>query len=865
MHGKVNYTRRVLVMGRNNIYMAIILVLMLFLVSFGCRNVGPAGAFLDGAIDNLRSEGVLERPTSVLIVDVVGNGQVYVSQELYNEDFIEYQRGTEITLTAFPNEGSEFSRWEDSNGSVLSTDTSMNVVMDRDRTIRAVFEASPSLNIYWPDAGSLYQYVPDDPSSTLIYGITNLDGFSNYLIQSINLTHDMGQYEDGLWHWQEVINSMNFHWKAEKVNGDLKWRLYIDDTFIMEVISTELDGSKGDILEFVWEEGVLSLGGNWEKISDNEGTLELITLPGSEFNVRLDSDWEFMIDKIEYNIQEVATSINIEGDFRSSQTDDFEKRVFSAFWNPQGQGEWSLTTVDGCSLYDSIWPPKFHGGAGTQSDPYRVATAEHLDNIRDHLDKHFIQVADIDLGDPLWSQGEGWEPIGDLSDPFTGTYLGMYEGNQYKIKNLYIDRSSEYQGLFGFVRGATIKHMQLLDISITGGSFTGGVAGYSREFSYEDISVSGTIQGASPTGGITGLAEYGGITNTHSSADVNGGARTGGLVGYIYNSSTISYSSSTGNVSGGQDVGGLVGQISSGTINQSYSSGNVNATDMNSGGLVGTGGNINNSYSLSNVNGTTRVGGLLGSNGSITNSYAIGEVSGSSDLGGLIGWGHHGSSSATNSYWNTQTTNRNTSVGGGEGKITAEMIQQTTYENWDFADVWNIDEGQSYPYLIWQQDTSHNYPEDIYLFEEDFQSVDVGDIPDGWSRTHENWAVSNSDNAGGSSPEMRFNWTPSDTAVFMLITPTIDASFHNGLTLEFNQSVHDWAMGYTLKVQTSTDDGNTWNTVWTFDMVQFVDPETITIDLGHLDGETFKIAWVFDGDSFNINQWYIDDIRMESF
>lgn len=51
---------------------------------------------------------------------------------------------------------------------------------------------------------------------------------------------------------------------------------------------------------------------------------------------------------------------------------------------------------------------QFAGGSGTAEDPYLVATADHLNNVRDHLNKHFLQTADIDIGVPPWNEGEGW-------------------------------------------------------------------------------------------------------------------------------------------------------------------------------------------------------------------------------------------------------------------------------------------------------------------------------------------------------------------------------------------------------------------------------------------------------------------------
>lgn len=55
---------------------------------------------------------------------------------------------------------------------------------------------------------------------------------------------------------------------------------------------------------------------------------------------------------------------------------------------------------------------EFAGGSGTAGDIWLIATAWHLDNVRNyiggaHSDKHFKQIADIDLGMPPWNHGEG--------------------------------------------------------------------------------------------------------------------------------------------------------------------------------------------------------------------------------------------------------------------------------------------------------------------------------------------------------------------------------------------------------------------------------------------------------------------------
>ena len=107
------------------------------------------------------------------------------------------------------------------------------------------------------------------------------------------------------------------------------------------------------------------------------------------------------------------------------------------------------------------------------------------------------------------------------------------------------------------------------------------------------------------------------------------------------------------------------------------------------GGLVGwTGGSISTSYSLASVSATQNLGGLVGSKattGSITNSYSTGAVSLSSgsmtSIGGLLGESNAGTGTVSGSYWDTQTSGRQTSFGGSgaAGKTTSDLQSPTTY------------------------------------------------------------------------------------------------------------------------------------------------------------------------------------------
>jgi len=151
------------------------------------------------------------------------------------------------------------------------------------------------------------------------------------------------------------------------------------------------------------------------------------------------------------------------------------------------------------------------------------------------------------------------------------------------------------------------------------------------------------------------------------------------------------------------------------------------------------------------------------------------------------------------------------------------------------------------------------------IFAEDFTDVYTGEIPAGWAETvaFPNWYVDTSAYAGGISPEMVFSWSPSFIDTSRLISPEIDAAAYSSLELTFRQMVDNWDSynyPYVLKVQVSLDDGTSWADAWSLAPWGMILAETVTVDLSTYAGQSFKLAWVFSGDSYGINYWYIDDI-----
>ncbi len=366
-------------------------------------------------------------------------------------------------------------------------------------------------------------------------------------------------------------------------------------------------------------------------------------------------------------------------------------------------GTWQFTTGD-----------VFAGGSGTEIDPYQVATAEQLNSVRDFLDKHFIQTADIDLGVSPYNEDSGWEPIGGTG---AGAFTGSFDGNGNMILNLSIDHPDlSSVGLFRANAGKMIN-IKLYDADIKGESFAGALTGRNDENGIiENSNSTGILVSDHTSGGLVGL-NGGVIRFSGSSVDVSGIGSIGGLVGINgFGGALIEHSHATGNVIGILDepmsIGGLVGSNRGSTIRYSYATGSVKG-NSGVGGLVGNnrdnGAIIENAYSSGSVNAVgeemfiSDVGGLVGSNrfdAHIKQSYSFSAISGFTN-GGLVG---RNQATVLESYWDIEASGQ-TSSDAGIGLTTSEMKSQSTFTDagWDFDNVWQIDELQngsiSYPYL----------------------------------------------------------------------------------------------------------------------------------------------------------------------
>jgi hypothetical protein len=370
-------------------------------------------------------------------------------------------------------------------------------------------------------------------------------------------------------------------------------------------------------------------------------------------------------------------------------------------------------------------------GTGTEDDPFVICNSDDLNNIRNNLDANYILGKNIDISCYIDKSTEEWLPIGNENNIFSGNF----NGQNNTIKGLFINRpDTSYVGLFGHTSNSKIYNLNVIDANVIGNNYVGILTGNSEYTNLSNISTSGDLLGNTYIGGVLGFFLYsdgtnlkydilisynqtfsrgaGGIfgvgyfvnlINSSSFVDINFSTYAGGLIGYG-ECITISDSYSKRNIIVENNAGGIAGGDVDLTIEKSYSL--VSITGELIGGLIGESYNVNisNSYSLSDLNVTGNdAGGISGYilyPINLSNLYYAGKITNNdyNYVGGLVGYGE--GFTINDSYWDVNVSGQLTIYDNqGEGKTTSKMLIKSTYNNWDFVNIWRNKEGISYPFL----------------------------------------------------------------------------------------------------------------------------------------------------------------------
>jgi len=396
----------------------------------------------------------------------------------------------------------------------------------------------------------------------------------------------------------------------------------------------------------------------------------------------------------------VSMTVSGQGSGNDEDNDGIPDEVDS---DDDGDGLIEVFTIN--DLYD-IRDDLDASGTGLSGAPSGGFTGyELMNNLDFDSDDSY---SDLSLKSTV-TTGLGWNPIGSSNDKFNTTF----EGNNFSVSNLLIDRTTDYVALFA--RTGILSEIRNLSVTIkflSGSDFTAGLIGVS-EGDVSNCSVDGSItSNGGSVGLLIGRHSKGDVSNCFTKGTISSSSNNiGGLIGSLGNASAdvwkVEFSYSQATVDGNSHVGGLIGLTywGSGEISKCYAMGKVTADNQTAGGFIGqlSYGEINACYSTGNVTSNSfYVGGFVGENSrTITTSYSTGSVTGSSNLGGFAGRNSSGSISSTN-YWDTQTSGIDTSTGDATGQTTSQLQGQTTaagiYVTWS-VDIWDFGSATQYPAL----------------------------------------------------------------------------------------------------------------------------------------------------------------------
>lgn len=265
----------------------------------------------------------------------------------------------------------------------------------------------------------------------------------------------------------------------------------------------------------------------------------------------------------------------------------------------------TLFTISGGEKYKLIVINIGAGFAtpGSENNPLFIASKDELLQFRDAVNnggtyknvagtdgfsgKYLtLKADDIDLSDAIWI------PIGTNTAPFKGTF----NGNNFEINGLVTDESSNNQGFFGYLDGATVESLHI---------------------------GSGTVKGAENVAAICANANNSTIIRyCTNNASVSGNKTVAGIC--ALNNATVSNCINTGFIkpvsSTVENVGGIVGQ-NNGTVQYCVNAGLIGASQ--GGGIAGINANGASITSCLNVAPVTNpaVAIVYGNSGTLQGCY----------------------------------------------------------------------------------------------------------------------------------------------------------------------------------------------------------------------------------------------------
>lgn len=373
-------------------------------------------------------------------------------------------------------------------------------------------------------------------------------------------------------------------------------------------------------------------------------------------------------------------------------------------------------------------------GKGTEADPYQISTAADLTQV--YRKGYYKLMNDIDLTSYIsqYCGSEGWEAIGR-----DGSEAIHFDGDGHKVTGLWCNSTRDNTGLFSCFANGKISNLTVETANgkqVKGGANTGILIGKMINGTIENCKVVGKVADGTPVGGIVGLLSGGTISKCQANVTIS----TTGATSY---------------------VGGIVGEITSGMMDQCVTTGTLTVTGSESyvGGLIGkNSATVTNCYSTASITSSYNAAGVVAYNyGVVDMCYSTGNLYSQNYAAGVIGYNDGANAVvrncvAMNNKIEVVYESQQVQQGGGYGQriiggikngapapemnnyalktmqVSLNNVPQKVYDDimngvaktddelktsstytalgWDFENVWAIDEGEMYPYLLWEIDVN---------------------------------------------------------------------------------------------------------------------------------------------------------------
>ncbi|MDR1810514.1 MAG: hypothetical protein LBR34_08980 [Prevotella sp.] len=341
----------------------------------------------------------------------------------------------------------------------------------------------------------------------------------------------------------------------------------------------------------------------------------------------------------------------------------------------------------------ALLTPFFTAGAQTPISTFdELNTIVHASDF-DYSGSYYL-TADIVVPD-----GHEWVPIGAPSDWPTNTsmieFAGVFDGKGHSIKNLKITAGVAFCGFFGkLLNKAVVKNLGLENVNITGGNPVGGLSAtmYGNEADMDGSLEAVTIEKVFVTGSVKGIGHVGGIVGRCNNNPTN-------ILSNCYSNCDVEVTEAA---SPDAIAGGIVGCMKSGRglkISNCYAAGTVKKTNdaFYTGGILGgvanSNANANTTFTLEN------------------SAVVLSEIGASpSDLFFTTTAAFKGVTILSNNYARNDL-GLTASWAGCAVREPSAFLDQPFYEytlGWDFTDVWEMEDGVSYPTLKFSNTTTIN-------------------------------------------------------------------------------------------------------------------------------------------------------------